>query len=154
MTARKTWANGERLTAADLNSMFDAAIARIEGFVADNLAAGVTTNAGRYTAAATGLYIRSPIAGRDGAIVGLAWRKSAALTAGTLDVQTSIAGAAGVSAIVLDSASGNSGFVELGTPRAFSAGNSLSIDFVTSAGFLPAGSIDIAVDLLVEFNRP
>lgn len=153
MTARKTWANGERLTASDLNSMFDAAIARVEGFVADNIVAGVTTNMGRYTAAATGLYIRSPIMGRPGSIVGLAWRKSAALTAGTLDVQTSIAGAAGVSAVVLDSASGNSGFVEL-SPRAFSAGNSVSIDLVSSAGFLPTGSIDLAIDLLVEFDRP
>lgn len=152
MTARKTWANGERLTSSDLNSMFDAAIASVGGFLIDNVPAGVTTPFGRFVASQATAYQNRPLAGRAGAVVGLAWRKNGTITAGTIDVQTNIGGT-GSSAVVLDSASGSIGVVTFGTPRTFGEANGLGLDAVASAGLTPA-TVDIGVELLVEYDRP
>lgn len=126
--------------------------ARIEGFLYDNLAASLTdAQTGRFVATQTNTFQRSPIFGRNGRIVAVAWRKSAAITAGTCDIRLSVGGGASTLAVQLDSGSGNSGVEVLSSPISFSPTSSVTVQLTTNGAYLPT-TLDYAVDVLVEYR--
>lgn len=127
---------------------------RLEGWMAEDLAASQTDmHMGRFAPSQTNTHQRSPIMGRNGRVIGLAWRKSAALSAGTVKLQITISGGASIDVVTLDSGSGNSGFSALGSPQSFTSTQSVAVRLTTDGSYSPA-TLDYAVDVVVEYEAP
>lgn len=124
---------------------------RVEGFLIDNPAAGVGPLAmQRFSTVNTAAHVAQPIAGRAGRVVGLAWRKSAALTAGSIALLVTTGGT-DTSVVTLTSSDGNSGSLVLGTPISFTATQALGVKYTTDASYAPV-TIDYGVDIIVEYE--
>lgn len=126
--------------------------ARVEGFIYDNVAQSLAaTPMGRFVASQSAVYVARPMPGRTGVAYGIAWRKSASMTAGTITLRGTRAGTAETGANVVLSGSTNSGYTAFPVPYKFTVADSLGID-IESDGSLAPATIDVAADLVVAWQ--
>jgi len=122
-------------------------IVQIGQFRVDSLAASQTGVAEKYQGIDANAQT-SFIAGRAGHIMGVAWTRSTAVTAGTLTVQATVGGTGSGDAISLAAAA--TGVAMETTPVPFAAGAALGVKHTTNSGFTPTPHV--AVDLLVRWS--
>jgi hypothetical protein len=126
-------------------------IVRMDGFMVDNIGANANNVAmGRFNPVYTEAYRANPMYAKTGRVLGAAWRVSAPWTTGTL-VLRAIAGGSIVD-IGTIAAGGQNGFLVLATPLNFVANNGGGMQYRTDSTFAPVGSIDVAADLILEYN--
>lgn len=124
---------------------------RLEGFIIENVAASLTDEpVGRFTSAQNVIFANRPIVGRNGRVVGVAWRKSAAMSGGNASLRLTIAGGASTVLESFTSGSSNSGFTAI-TPVGFTSTQSIGVNITTDGSYAPT-TLDWACDLLVEYE--
>jgi hypothetical protein len=107
---------------------------------------------GRFVASQTSLHQNALTFGRAGRVVGIAWRKTAAITGGQIELQFNLSGTGSGDTVVLDSGSGNTGVATLSSPVTFTAAQTSGINIASPAGLNPSGSIDVGAALVVEWE--